>query len=75
MGMANCTECGETFSFETLPRRGKVCFRCHLKTIRMGFSEGRETFHGETIRERCREIESEAAAQGRQIELVGKRWV
>jgi hypothetical protein len=41
----------------------------------MGFTNGKEDFHGPTVRERQHEIESKAKAEGREIELVGKRWV
>jgi hypothetical protein len=75
MGSTNCTECGELFTFDVLPRRGAVCFRCHIKGIRLGYTHGKEDFHGPTIRERQREIEASNAAKGNSIEPVGKRWV
>lgn len=75
MGSTNCTECGDVFTFDVLPRRGAVCFRCHLKGIRMGFTHGKEDFHGPTVRERQREMVESNAAKGNSIEPVGKRWV
>jgi hypothetical protein len=75
MGSTNCTECGDTFDFDELPRRGPVCFRCHLRGIRIGFTYGKADFHGPTIRERQRKIEADNAAVGNSIAPVGKRWV
>lgn len=75
MGAAKCDICDETFTFDVLPRRGKVCFRCHLKGVRIGFSDTKENFHGPTIRERRQEIETNAKVNGYQIEPVGTRWV
>ena len=53
-----------------LPRRGSVCFKCHLKTIRLGFTHGKEDFHGPTIAERQRQTVSDAAAKGITAEPV-----
>lgn len=76
MGTAICTECGDSFEFEELPKRGRVCFRCHLGGIRLGFAHGKEHFHGPTASERRAEIERDAAIQGRQIERIPeKAWV
>lgn len=76
MGTAICEQCGDTFGFDVVPRRGYICFRCHLKGVRLGFAHGKEHFHGPTAAERRAEIEHDAALQGRQIErLPEKTWV
>jgi len=75
MGSIACTECSKTFQFDVLPRRGAVCFACHLKGIRLGFSHGKEDFHGPTIRERQRQQEAQAAEAGIKAEPIGNRWV
>lgn len=75
MGTANCDNCTNEFTFDSIPRRGMICFRCHVKTVNLGFSEGKETFHGPTVGERQREIETDAKNNGYQVERVGERWV
>ena len=40
-----------------------------------GVSDTRESFSGETIPERIRETDRQAAANGVEIEPVGTRWV
>lgn len=75
MGSINCNECGKLFTFDVLPRRGAVCFKCHVSTIRLGFSQGKEEFHGPTIAERQRLQEKQAADAGIKAERVGERWV
>lgn len=75
MQTITCLKCAKEFTDETMPRRGAICFACHLKTIRIGFSHGKEDFHGPTIRERQRETVEGAAKKGMSIEPVGTRWV
>lgn len=75
MGSINCIECDDIFTFDVLPRRGAVCFKCHVGSIRLSFSHGKEDFHGPTIRERQREQERQAAEAGIKAEPVGNRWV
>lgn len=76
MGNIACQTCGKSFEFdEELPRRGAVCFGCHLKTIRLGFTHGKEDFHGPTIKERQDLQVSQAAAAGVEARPVGNRWV
>jgi hypothetical protein len=65
-----CLTCLSTFIDDELPRRGSVCFKCHVKTIRLGFTHGKEDFHGPTIGERQRQTVSEAAAKGINAEPV-----
>jgi hypothetical protein len=63
------------FSFDVLPRRGAVCFGCHVKGIRLGFSHGQEDFHGPTIKQRQDEQMRVATEAGIKAEPVGTRWV
>jgi hypothetical protein len=71
----SCSECNSSFEAEELPRRGAVCFKCHIKGIRLGFTYGQESFHGPTIKERQEQQVREAAAAGVNAEPVGTRWV
>lgn len=75
MGSIHCLECDELFSFDVMPRRGAICFRCHVKGVRMGFSYGKDQFHGPTLRERQAKQVSDAKINGYNIEPVGTRWV
>lgn len=75
MGIFLCENCGDSFSSEVLPRRGKVCFRCHVQTVNLGFAYGKEDFHGPTIRERQEAQVAQAKAAGITAEPVGNRWV
>lgn len=70
-----CQQCSKEFQVEEMPRRGAICFRCHIKTIRLGFTQGKDEFHGPTIRERQQKIVSDAKINGYNAEPVGTRWV
>ena len=71
----NCVHCGTSTEVDVLPRRGEVCFRCHLKNIRIWFAHGQENFHGDTIGEKQRKAVADAKAAGLNPEPVGTRWV
>lgn len=71
----DCKECGAATQVDEMPRRGEVCFRCHVKGIRLGFAYGRDNFHGDTITEKQRKAVSDAKAAGLNPEPVGSRWV
>jgi hypothetical protein len=60
---------------EELRHRGAICFKCHLKGVRIGFTYGKDNFHGDTIGERQRKTVADAAANGIKAEPVGSRWV
>ena len=66
-----CNSCSKVFYDEALPRRGSICFACHISTVNLGFTYGKTDFHGDTIRQR----------QNEQMRLtpdavpVGERWV
>ena len=71
----DCLKCGRAFEAEELPRRGPVCFGCHVKTVRLGFTYGQEDFHGPTIKERQEKTVRDAKINGYNAEPVGSRWV
>ena len=75
MEVTNCIECSKLFFFDVLPRRGAVCYACHLQGIRLGFSHGKEDFHGPTIKQRQDEQMRQASAAGIKAEPVGSRWI
>lgn len=58
-----------------IPRRGKVCFGCHIRTINLGFTHGKEDFHGPTIKERQELQVAQAKSAGIDAQPVGNRWV
>lgn len=59
-----CDTCFNRFWADEIPRRGHVCFKCHITTVNLGFTYGKETFHGPTIGELQRKTVSDAAANG-----------
>jgi cytochrome c5 len=75
MGTYQCERCSKTEVVDMIPRRGKICFGCHVKTIHVGFAAGREDFHGPTIKERQDKTVSDAKINGYNAEPVGQRWV
>jgi hypothetical protein len=75
MASFNCLRCESEFVADALPRRGQICFKCHVKTINLGFTYGKEDFHGDTIRQRQNLQEAQAKAAGINAEPVGSRWV
>lgn len=75
MGSLICEQCDRTFTFDVIPRRGAICFKCHVKGVSFGFQQGQQTFHDKTIKEQEREIIDSAKREGRDIEYVGNRWV
>jgi hypothetical protein len=64
MAVLICEDCGSRFVEDAYPPRRLICFKCHLKGIRLGFRHGKEDFHGPTIRERQQKIVREAEAKG-----------
>lgn len=63
----NCTSCGGFVSVNEVPRRGNICFKCHVRTVSIGFTYGKDNFHGPTIRERQRQIVDDAAKAGTNV--------
>ena len=70
-----CLDCLSTFMEAELPKRGSICFKCHIRGIRWGFTYGKEDFHGPTVVERQREQMRQAESAGIKAEPVGTRWV
>jgi hypothetical protein len=76
MNLSTCTQCSTVFEYEgELPRRGSICFACHVKTIRLGFTYGKDNFHGDTIGERQRKTVEDAKINGYDAVPVGSRWI
>ncbi len=71
----SCDRCSSEFECDEIPRRGPICFRCHVQTIDFGFTHGKSDFHGPTVRERQRQQVEQASAAGIKAEPVGNRWV
>ena len=65
-----CLDCLSTFMETELPRRGSICFKCHIKGVQWGFTYGKDDFHGPTIGERARKTVADAKANGITAELV-----
>jgi hypothetical protein len=65
-----CMRCNRFFMAEELPTRGEICFGCHVKTINLGFTYGKDNFHGPTIRERQRQTVEDAKKNGYTAEPV-----
>ena len=59
-----CKKCSKDVEVDEMPTRGPICFKCHIKTVSLGFTYGAEDFHGPTIRERQQKTVSDAAANG-----------
>jgi hypothetical protein len=74
MGHSNCSECSAVYTFDQKPRRN-TCFRCHVKTIRLGYTAGKEDFHGPTVRERQRLQEMQMTRSGIKWEKVPEKAV
>jgi hypothetical protein len=70
-----CEQCEKVEVVDIIPRRGKICFGCHIKGIRLGFKHGQEDFHGPTIKERQDKTIAEARANGLNPEPVGTKWI
>lgn len=65
-----CERCDSRWVGDQLPPRGSICFRCHVKTVDIGFRYGKENFHGATIREKQNKIVADAAAKGVKAEPI-----
>lgn len=69
-----CTDCGE-IAHEVKQKRGEICFKCHIRGIRLAFTYGKEVFSGPTIGEIQRKTVADAAANGIKAEPTGTRWI
>ena len=70
-----CLDCLSTFMDSELPRRGSICFKCHIKGIQWNYTYGKEDFLGPTVVERQREQMRQAESACIKAEPVGTRWV
>lgn len=73
MSIAKCISCGTEYNPDGVARL--ECFRCHIRGIRLGFTYGKEDFHGPTVRERQKAHESEMKSKGIDFAPVGRTWV
>jgi hypothetical protein len=69
-----CTGCSTAFYAPELPRRGAICFKCHIQGIQFGFTYGKEDFHGPTIKERQDKQLADAKSAGINAEPV-TNWI
>lgn len=60
----DCYSCGQKFEVNNESHRRNTCFRCHVRTISLGFRYGKENFHGPTIKEKQDKIKSDALKNG-----------
>ena len=71
-----CDQCSTEFYTPELPRRGAICFKCHIGTVNLGFTYGKKDFHGPTIKERQDKQVADAKAGGIDAVPVGtSRWI
>ena len=67
-----CSTCERPIDSENDLKR-QLCFKCHVKDVRLGFTYGQEAFHGPTIREQQREMENSPRFKAGEIEPVPAR--
>lgn len=70
-----CARCEDAIHAAQHPTPEDGCYACKLDSVHLGFTWGREDFHGPTIKERQDKQIAECAADGVDIEPVGTRWV
>lgn len=63
MASYNCTDCGVSFESEN-EHRVPFCFKCKISSVRLGFRQGKDFFHGPTIREQQRQQEAAMTREG-----------
>jgi hypothetical protein len=69
-----CLDCLSTFIEAELPRRGSICFKCHIRTVNLGFTYGKADFHGPTVKERQDKQLADAKSAGINAEPV-TNWI
>lgn len=64
-----CAHCKEDKSEDrfNLEVRGEICFGCHVKGVSLGFTHGKNTFHGPTFGELTRQAYKDAERTGEKI--------
>jgi len=65
-----CESCQKNFIADETPHRGAICFSCHIRSINIQFTYGKQDFHGPTIRERQKKQLEDAAIHGINAEPV-----
>lgn len=68
----HCLSCSKPIDTENDVKRG-YCFKCHVKSVRLGFTYGKENFHGPTEREQQRIMEDSPKFKAGLIEKVPSR--
>ena len=68
----HCSSCSREIHTENDCRRG-LCFRCHVKNVRLGFTWGIDNWRGPTTREIQRSYEESDAFKQGKIEKVSAR--
>jgi hypothetical protein len=61
--LTTCPSCSKRIELDADSRRTE-CFKCHVGSIRLGFTQGKDDFHGPTVRERQRSQEAAMTAAG-----------
>ena len=74
MTLYSCSSCSKDFEADEPLRRGAICFACHIKTVRLGFTHGKEDFHGPTVRQRQDKQMADARSAGINAEPVAPLW-
>ena len=69
-----CSTCKRPIESENDLKR-QLCFKCHVKGVRLGFTHGQEVFHGPTEREQQRAMEDSPRFKGGEIEKIPVRKV
>jgi len=67
-----CLHCSRPIESENDLKR-LSCFKCHIKNVRLGFTYGKESFHGPTIREQQRFYEDSPAFRSGRITKIPDR--
>ena len=67
-----CSTCERPIDSENDLKR-QLCFKCHVKSVRLGFTHGKEAFHGPTEREQQRAMEESPRFKAGEIEKVPAR--
>lgn len=67
-----CQSCNRPIQSENDLRR-QLCFKCHVKDVRLGFTYGQEAFHGPTEREQQRAMEDSPRFKAGKIEKIPAR--
>ena len=67
-----CSTCEKPIDSENDLKR-QLCFKCHVKDVRLGFTHGQEAFHGPTEREQQRAMEDSPRFKSGEIEKIPVR--